>query len=136
MQSYKYVIIGGGLAGGRASDGIRSVDTEGTIALVTEERHMPYQRPPLSKGYLMGKEGLEEVFLREDIHYAENSIEVLTGTRAVKVDPQAHSVALDDGQRAERRHQTAGVFDVDDAALVVLHRHVEQIPAAAEAELA
>jgi NADPH-dependent 2,4-dienoyl-CoA reductase/sulfur reductase-like enzyme len=98
MQSYKYVIIGGGLAGGRASDGIRSVDIEGTIALVTEEHHMPYQRPPLSKGYLMGKVGLDEVFLNEDTHYAENSIEVLRGTRAVQVDPQAHSVTLDDGQ--------------------------------------
>jgi 3-phenylpropionate/trans-cinnamate dioxygenase ferredoxin reductase subunit len=98
MQSYKYVIIGGGLAGGRASDGIRAADTEGTVALVTEEHHMPYQRPPLSKGYLVGKEGIDEVFLREDTHYAENSIEILRSTRAVKVDPQAHSVTLDDGQ--------------------------------------
>jgi len=98
MRSYKYVIIGGGLAGGRTSDGIRSVDTEGRVALVSEEHHMPYQRPPLSKGYLVGKEGLDEVFLREDAHYAENSIEVLRGTRAVRVDPQAHSVTLDDGQ--------------------------------------
>jgi 3-phenylpropionate/trans-cinnamate dioxygenase ferredoxin reductase subunit len=98
MQSYKYVIIGGGLAGGRASDGIRAADTEGTVALVTEEHHMPYQRPPLSKGYLVSKEGIDEVFLREDTHYAENSIEILRSTRAVKVDPQAHSVTLDDGQ--------------------------------------
>ncbi len=98
MRSYKYVIIGGGLAGGRACDGIRSADTEGTVVLVTEEHHMPYQRPPLSKGYLMGKEGLDEVYLREDTHYAENSIEVLRGTRAVDVDPQVHSVTLDNGQ--------------------------------------
>ena len=63
MQSYKYVIIGGGLAGGRGSDGIRAADTEGAVALVTEEHHMPYQRPPLSKGYLLGKEGLDGVYL-------------------------------------------------------------------------
>jgi NADPH-dependent 2,4-dienoyl-CoA reductase/sulfur reductase-like enzyme len=98
MDSYKYVIIGGGLAGGRAGDGIRSADTEGTIALVTEEHHMPYQRPPLSKGYLMGKDGLDDVRLREDSHYAENRIDVLTGTRAVKVKSGEHSVALDDGR--------------------------------------
>ncbi|NIN95608.1 MAG: FAD-dependent oxidoreductase, partial [Anaerolineae bacterium] len=58
MKSYKYVIIGGGLAGQRAGDGIRKVDTEGTVALVTREHHMPYERPPLSKGYLTGKKGL------------------------------------------------------------------------------
>ena len=57
MQSYEYVIIGGGLAGQRAGDGIRKVDAEGTVALVTAEPHMPYERPPLSKGYLTGKKG-------------------------------------------------------------------------------
>jgi len=46
-----------------------SLDTEGAIALVTEEHHMPYQRPPLSKGYLTGKEGLDHVYLKEDAHY-------------------------------------------------------------------
>jgi 3-phenylpropionate/trans-cinnamate dioxygenase ferredoxin reductase subunit len=98
MRSYKYLIIGGGLAGGRAGDGIRSVDAEGTIALVTQEQHMPYQRPPLSKGYLTGKEGLDHVYLREDAHYAQSEIEVIRGVRAAKVDPGAHSVALGDGQ--------------------------------------
>ena len=70
MKSYKYVIIGGGLAGQRAGDGIRKVDTEGTVALVTGEHHMHYQRPPLSKGYLTGKEGLDHVYLKEDAYYA------------------------------------------------------------------
>ena len=58
MQDCKYVIIGGGLAGGRACDGIRKVDREGRIVLVTDEPHRPYQRPPLSKGYLTGKQRL------------------------------------------------------------------------------
>ena len=98
MKSYKYVIIGGGLAGQRAGDGIRKVDTEGTIALVTSERHMPYQRPPLSKDYLVGKEGLDHVYLKEDAYYAQNNIEVISGVRATEVDPTARSVTLDDGQ--------------------------------------
>ena len=54
MRDYRYVIIGGGLAGQRGAEGIRKVDAEGGIALVTMEPHRPYQRPPLSKGYLMG----------------------------------------------------------------------------------
>jgi 3-phenylpropionate/trans-cinnamate dioxygenase ferredoxin reductase subunit len=98
MKSYKYVIIGGGLAGQRAGEGIRKVDAEGTIALVTSERHMPYQRPPLSKDYLIGKEGLDHVYLKEDIYYAQNNIEVISGVRATEVDPTARSVTLDDGR--------------------------------------
>ena len=98
MKSYKYVIIGGGLAGQRAGDGIRKVDTDGTVALVTGEHHMPYQRPPLSKGYLTGKEGLDHVYLKEDAYYAQNKIEVIRGVRATKVDPAARSVTLDDGR--------------------------------------
>jgi 3-phenylpropionate/trans-cinnamate dioxygenase ferredoxin reductase subunit len=98
MESYKYVIIGGGLAGQRAGDGIRKVDTEGTVALVTGEHHMPYQRPPLSKGYLTGEEGLDHVYLKEDAYYAQNNIEVIRGVRATKVDSAVRSVTLDDGR--------------------------------------
>jgi NADPH-dependent 2,4-dienoyl-CoA reductase/sulfur reductase-like enzyme len=98
METYKYVIIGGGLAGQRACDGIRKVDTDGTVALVTEEPHMPYQRPPLSKGYLTGKEELDHVYIREDDYYAQNHIEVISGVRATKVDPAARSATLGEGR--------------------------------------
>lgn len=96
MKAYEYVIIGGGLAGGRAADGIRKVDTEGSVALVTGEDHPPYERPPLSKGYLTGKRGLDRVYLREDSHYIENRIVVISGVRATKVDVGARSVVLED----------------------------------------
>ncbi len=98
METYRYVIIGGGLAGQRGGDGIRKVDTEGSIALVTAEPHMPYQRPPLSKDYLTGKEGLDQVYLRENSYYAQNNIEVISGARANRIDPAARNVTLDDGR--------------------------------------
>ena len=98
MRSYKYVIIGGGMAGGRAGDGIRQVDTEGTVAQITDEPYMPYERPPLSKGYLTGKEGLDHVYLREESHYTENNIEVSIGVRATHIDPASRTVTLDDGR--------------------------------------
>ncbi|MBN1977944.1 MAG: FAD-dependent oxidoreductase [Anaerolineae bacterium] len=98
METYKYVIIGGGLAGQRACDGIRKVDTGGSIALVAAEPHAPYQRPPLSKGYLRGEEGLDKVYLREEAYYAENGIQVVSGVRANGIDPAARSVTLDDGR--------------------------------------
>jgi 3-phenylpropionate/trans-cinnamate dioxygenase ferredoxin reductase subunit len=98
VQPYKYVIIGGGLAGQRAGDGIRKVDADGTVALVTAEHHMPYERPPLSKGYLTGKKGLDRVYLKKDDYYGQNNIKVITGAQATKVEPTARSVMLDDGR--------------------------------------
>lgn len=98
MATYTYVIIGGGLAGQRAAQGIRKVDTEGTVALVTQEPHMPYERPPLSKGYLTGDEGLDAVYLKDDAWYDEHEITVMTGARATELDAEAHAVTLDDGE--------------------------------------
>jgi 3-phenylpropionate/trans-cinnamate dioxygenase ferredoxin reductase subunit len=102
MSTYKYVIVGGGLAGGKACEGIREVDTEGSVALVTQEEHRPYQRPPLSKGYLMGKQGLDKVYLKEDIdYYAQNGVQLITGVRATQVDPAVRTVSLEDGRVLE-----------------------------------
>ena len=99
MQNYKFVIIGGGIAGGRASDGIRKLDPDGSIAIVTAEKHYPYERPPLSKGYLIGREGLDHVCLKEETYYSENSIDVIRGIRVTGVDRSTHSVTLADGRQ-------------------------------------
>jgi NADPH-dependent 2,4-dienoyl-CoA reductase/sulfur reductase-like enzyme len=92
------VVIGGGLAGGRACDGIRKVDIEGSIAVVTDEPHRPYQRPPLSKGYLTGKQGLGKVYLKEKDHYAQNQVDVFSGVRASDVNRTLKRVTLGNGQ--------------------------------------
>lgn len=98
MERYTYLIIGGGMAGERAAESARKVDAVGTIALVAGEPHLPYDRPPLSKGYLTGKEGLEKVYLRPESFYAENRIAVLRGVRAAHLDPSARRVTLADGR--------------------------------------
>ncbi len=98
MQAYTYVVIGGGLAGERACEGIRRIDKTRALALVTSESHYPYQRPPLSKGYLTGKEGLDHVYLKEENFYAENGIELLDNTTAESIDPASHIVSLADGR--------------------------------------
>jgi 3-phenylpropionate/trans-cinnamate dioxygenase ferredoxin reductase subunit len=98
MKNFKYVIIGGGLAGGRACQGIRRVDQEGSIALVTAEAQVPYHRPPLSKGYLVGTEGLDHVYVKPDEYYTEQNVSLIVGRLATKVDPLARQVTLDDGQ--------------------------------------
>ncbi|NLE43603.1 MAG: FAD-dependent oxidoreductase [Chloroflexi bacterium] len=98
MDIYRYVVVGGGLAGGRACDGIRKVDSDGRVALVTAEQHLPYQRPPLSKGYLAGRAGLDQVFLKDSAFYGEQAIDVLTGVVAQHVEPLACTVTLSDGR--------------------------------------
>jgi 3-phenylpropionate/trans-cinnamate dioxygenase ferredoxin reductase subunit len=94
----KYLIIGGGVVGGRACQGIRRGDAEGSVTLIAGEHHVPYQRPPLSKGYLTGKEGLDKVYLKDDAYYAENNVEVIKGVRAAQIDRAARRVLLDDGR--------------------------------------
>ena len=96
MESYKYLIIGGGLTGGRACQGIRREDATGSVALITAEDHGPYQRPPLSKGYLTGDQDLSKVLLKSDHFYEENEIDLLTGVRASEIRPDAHQVVLED----------------------------------------
>jgi len=98
VKTYTYLIIGGGLAGGRAVDGIRQVDEEGSVALVTVEPHRPYERPPLSKKYLRGEVGLDRVYLEDDGYYEEADIDLLATERAIKLDPDRQTVTLGDGR--------------------------------------
>ena len=98
MEAYKYVIVGGGLAGGRAADGIRQVDEAGSVAVVTQEGHRPYERPPLSKKYLRAEVGLDRVYLEDAEHYEERGVEVISGARVEGLDPEAKAVSLDDGR--------------------------------------
>jgi NADPH-dependent 2,4-dienoyl-CoA reductase/sulfur reductase-like enzyme len=97
----KYVIIGGGLAGARACQGIRRADKEGKIVLITAEHHVPYHRPPLSKGYLTGKEGLDHVYWKDEAYFDQNNIELVLDVRATGIDPAARRVTLDDGRVLE-----------------------------------
>lgn len=99
METYEYVIVGGGFAGGKACEGIRRVDEKGHVVLVTDEPHRPYERPPLSKGYLVGRSGLDKVYVREQSYYDEHGVEVRTAVRATEVDPVLHAVSLENGER-------------------------------------
>ncbi|NLF12002.1 MAG: FAD-dependent oxidoreductase [Anaerolineaceae bacterium] len=98
LRAYKYIIVGGGLAGGSAAGAIRQVDTAGPLILVTQEPWKPYQRPPLSKTYLQGKAGRDKVFFRDPEFYRENEIQIPTGVRATSLEPDEHVVSLDDGR--------------------------------------
>lgn len=99
MESAKYVIVGGGLAGFNAIPPIRERDPEGRIVLITDETERPYDRVPLSKRYLQGALSRDGVFLRPEEFFEETRVELLTGRRATALDAQARTLSLDDGRQ-------------------------------------
>ena len=98
-MSGDYVVIGGGLAGAKAVETLRAEGFAGRIVLVTAESHRPYERPPLSKGYLLGKEPRDKAFVDGSDWYVQNGVELRTDTRAVRIDRDAHQVELSTGER-------------------------------------
>jgi 3-phenylpropionate/trans-cinnamate dioxygenase ferredoxin reductase subunit len=98
MSQGRVVILGAGHAGGSAAAALRHFGHEGPIVLVGEEPLLPYQRPPLSKAWLKGEAGEDELQLRPPSFYAENGIAVRLGIRATRIDRQARQVALSDGE--------------------------------------
>ncbi|KQP70546.1 pyridine nucleotide-disulfide oxidoreductase [Microbacterium sp. Leaf288] len=93
------LIIGGGLAGGTAAEALRNEGFDGDITVVTAEAHPPYQRPPLSKGYLAGTEDLDAVVLHPAAWYEERGIRLITAVAVTSLEPAAHAVELEDGER-------------------------------------
>lgn len=92
------LIIGGGMAGGTAAEALRDEGFDGDVTVVAAESQPPYQRPPLSKGYLGGEEGLDAVHLHPAHWYAERGIRLITGVAATALDPAGHTVGLSDGE--------------------------------------
>lgn len=93
------VIVGASYAGTQLAASARELGFDAPIVMVGDERHKPYQRPPLSKGLLTGKTSADQLELRGPDFYANNGIELRLGRRVVAIDTAARSVALDDGSR-------------------------------------
>jgi 3-phenylpropionate/trans-cinnamate dioxygenase ferredoxin reductase component len=92
-----FVVVGGGLAGQRCIQTLRSRGYDGRLTLVGSEAHLPYDRPPLSKELLAGEAEPGEIELRPESWYAERDVELLLGRAAVDVRPREHRLVLDDG---------------------------------------
>lgn len=91
MKHYKYLIIGGGLAGDAATRGIREVDEEGSIGLISMEPDPPYMRPNLSKGLWKGRP-VEKIWRK-----TEGRAELIFGRKATALDPAKKTVKDDQG---------------------------------------
>ncbi len=98
-MSEKIVIIGAGQAGCQAVQSLRSEGFSGAITMVGDEAYPPYQRPPLSKAYLLGQLERPRLFLKPDAFYAEAGCEVLLDTAATAIDRTAKTVELANGRK-------------------------------------
>lgn len=92
------VIVGAGIGGASAAEALRREGYAGRVTLIGEETVPPYERPPLSKEYLLGRLPEERLFPLTSEGYAAEGIELLLGERAVGLDPQAHEVRLASGR--------------------------------------
>ena len=110
------VIVGASLAGGTAAATLRDEGFDGRIVLVGAEAELPYERPPLSKGYLKGETPREKLLVRPEAFWAEHEVELELGTPAARIDPRdarcrarrRPASLLRQAARRDRRAATAG----------------------------
>ena len=98
MKRERIVIVGASLSGGTAAASLREGGFDGEIHLLGEESHLPYNRPPLSKGYLRGEERFADQLVHPEGTYAERDITLRLGRRAIGIDPQRKIVRLNGGE--------------------------------------
>jgi 3-phenylpropionate/trans-cinnamate dioxygenase ferredoxin reductase component len=100
-EDTSYVIVGASLAGAKAAETLRAEGFTGPVTLLGTENELPYERPPLSKDYLLGKAERDSIFVHPAQWYADNDIDLRTGVTVTEIDRGAHAVALADGTRIE-----------------------------------
>ena len=96
---YNVLIVGTGHGGAQAAIALRQRGFTGTIGMAGEEPEIPYERPPLSKDYLAGDKEFDRILIRPATFWAERNVAMLTGQRIIAVDPVAHVVTSQDGER-------------------------------------
>ncbi|MGP3991822.1 NAD(P)/FAD-dependent oxidoreductase [Streptomyces sp. 3N207] len=87
------------MAGAKAAQTLREEGFDGPLALIGDEGERPYERPPLSKGYLSGTDEREQIYVHPPQWYAEHDVDLRLGNAVTTVDPAAHEVTLADGSR-------------------------------------
>jgi 3-phenylpropionate/trans-cinnamate dioxygenase ferredoxin reductase subunit len=93
------VVVGGGLAGAKVAEALREKGYAGSVTLLAAEDELPYERPPLSKGYLAGKDEFDKAVVHPEEWYAEHDIDLRRGAEVTSIDRDAHEVELADGSR-------------------------------------
>ncbi len=97
QRNFKYVIVGAGLAGCYAVEGIRTVDSASDILLLGNEQHLPYDRPPLTKKLWFGKKKVEEIFIHDQQYFADQGVTVAVNTTVADLDAEDKTLICTDG---------------------------------------
>lgn len=104
MKEPGVVIVGAGQGGYQLAASLRDEGYEGSITLIGEEPFLPYQRPPLSKGFLTGKVEESHNFLRPETFYTTRRIDFLKSLKVEKIDRDAHQVYLSNDETLDYQH--------------------------------
>lgn len=95
--SYDVVIVGGGHGGAQVAAGLRQRGYGGSIAILSDESSLPYERPPLSKEYLLGEKSFDRILIRPSSFWEEKGVVARTGHWVTEVNPAEHTIECDDG---------------------------------------
>jgi 3-phenylpropionate/trans-cinnamate dioxygenase ferredoxin reductase component len=95
-MSEPFVIVGGGLTAAKAVEQLRESGYDGDLVVFAREPHLPYERPPLSKGYLLGNDERDSVFVHDAGWYAEHDVDLRLGVSVDAVDPVGRTVTAGD----------------------------------------
>ena len=93
------VVVGGGLAGAKTAEALRAEGYDGPVTVLGAEDELPYERPPLSKGYLAGEAGFDEALVHPEEWYAEHEVELRRGTEVTALHLGENEVELAAGER-------------------------------------
>jgi 3-phenylpropionate/trans-cinnamate dioxygenase ferredoxin reductase subunit len=104
--SSAYVIAGAGLAGAKAAETLRGEGFDGPVVLIGDEAERPYERPPLSKDYLLGKAERETIYVHPESWYADNGVQV---SEITSVGGRVTGVRLADGSQVQADAVIVGV---------------------------
>ena len=97
------MIVGGGLAAARAAETLRAEGFDGVVTILAAEDELPYERPPLSKGFLSGSDDRNVIFPHDRAWYAEQRIELRLGVAVTGLDRHARRLTLADGSTLDYR---------------------------------
>ncbi|NJM50793.1 MAG: FAD-dependent oxidoreductase [Sphingomonadales bacterium] len=104
MAHFDIIIVGGGHGGAQAAIALRQQKFEGTIALISAEAELPYERPPLSKDYLAGEKAFERLLIRPAAFWHDRRVDMLLGRQVVSVDGDGKYLTLNGGEEIGYGH--------------------------------
>ncbi|MBO0775752.1 MAG: FAD-dependent oxidoreductase, partial [Actinobacteria bacterium] len=96
-QQPTYVIVGASLAGAKAAETLREEGFDGRVVLLGHETERPYERPPLSKEFLQGKEDKSVIYVHDESWYGDHDVDLRLGVAAASIDLGQQQVLLADG---------------------------------------